>query len=131
MHELSLCQGIVRVVEGARAGREVAAVHLRVGQLRQVVPETLRYCWTLVVESRPGLAGSRLVVDHVPVTLACEGCGASTEVEHVLVLRCAACGSGTVTVTTGEEFEVTTMDLAPAPPSPPAQTAPTTSRTET
>lgn len=114
MHELSLCHSIIGIVDRARRDRAVSVVHLQVGHLRQVVPETLRYCWTLVTEATP-LAGSVLEIDHVPVRLACGACGAETEVEHALVLTCRACESGQVTPVTGEEFLVTTIDLAPVP----------------
>ena len=57
MHELSLCQSILGIVDRARAGRTVEAVELKIGQMRQVVPETLVFCWGLVTEST-GLDGS-------------------------------------------------------------------------
>lgn len=114
MHELSLCRSIHGIVDRARAGRSVATVHVRVGQLRQVVPETLAYCWGLVSEAGP-LAGSQLEVDHVPVVLECCACGATTRVEQVLVLTCGGCGSGDVGILTGEELMVTSIDLTPAP----------------
>lgn len=110
MHELSLCRGIYGIVDGARDGREVQAVHLQVGQLRQVVPATLVYCWEMVTETTP-LEGSRLEIDHVPVVLDCTDCGARTMVEHALVLTCSACRSGAISLHTGEEFMVTSLDL--------------------
>jgi hydrogenase nickel incorporation protein HypA/HybF len=110
VHELSLCRSIYGIVDAARDGREVEAVHLQVGQLRQVVPETLEYCWTIVVDDSD-LAGSRLDIDHVPVRLDCTSCGARTTVAHTLVLTCAACGGGEITLQSGEEFMVTSMDL--------------------
>ncbi|MBS44237.1 MAG: hydrogenase expression protein HupH [Nocardioides sp.] len=119
MHELSLCRSIAGIVEGARGDRAVATVHLRVGRLRQVVPETLVYCWGLVVDGTP-LAGSVLDVESVPVVLDCRSCGETTEVAHVLVLTCAACESGDVSLRTGEEFLVTSLDLAAVSPSPPS-----------
>lgn len=112
MHELSLCHSIHGIVDRARGDREVAVVHLRVGQLRQVVPDTLAYCWALVAEDGP-LDGSTLDVDHVPVTLECHACGATTRVRHALVLTCATCDSGDVRVVAGEEFLVTSIDLVP------------------
>lgn len=115
MHELSLCRSIFTIVDRARADREVQVVHLQVGQLRQVVPATLEYCWSMVIEQTP-LAGSRLDIDHVPVVLDCSDCGARTTVEHALVLTCASCGSGVITLHSGEEFMVTSMQLtAPSP----------------
>jgi len=113
MHELSLCRSIHGIVDRARrqhGGRPVSVVHLQVGQLRQVVPETLAYCWGLVADTGP-LAGSRLDIDHVPIALDCHGCGETTTVSHVLVLTCSSCGSGDVRVLRGEEFLVTSIDL--------------------
>jgi hydrogenase nickel incorporation protein HypA/HybF len=104
-----LCRSIYGIVDRARADREVQVVHLQVGQLRQVVPATLEYCWGIITDETP-LAGSRLDIDHVPVVLDCS-CGARTTVEHALVLTCAACSGGDITLHTGEEFMVTSMDL--------------------
>ncbi len=117
MHELSLCRSIHTIAERAAPGRTVQVIHLRVGQLRQVVPETLTYCWSLVTETGP-LAGSRLDIDHVPVVLDCDGCGTRTEVADVLMLTCGQCGSGAIEVRTGTEFEVTSLDLVPLPDGP-------------
>lgn len=113
MHELSLCNSIYKLVERAAAGRPVSVVHLEVGQLRQVVPDTLRYCWGLVSEQTP-LAGSVLDVDSVPVRTSCRSCTASSLVEERLVLVCGACGSGDVEITAGEEFMLTHLDLVEA-----------------
>jgi hydrogenase nickel incorporation protein HypA/HybF len=111
VHELSLCRSIYDIVDRARGDRPVSTVHLQVGQLRQVVPDTLTYCWSMITEESP-LAGSELEIDHVAVRLDCSDCGSRTTVEHVLVLTCATCQSGNITLHTGEEFMVTSIDLA-------------------
>lgn len=112
MHELSLCQAIVGIVERAREGRPVQTVNLRLGELRQVVPETLEYCWDLVTDAGP-LAGAALAIDYVPIRLDCHECGALTTVAQGLLLTCQACGSTAISVVAGEEFLVTSIDLAP------------------
>ncbi|MFN8195215.1 MAG: hydrogenase maturation nickel metallochaperone HypA [Nocardioidaceae bacterium] len=112
MHELSLCSSIAGIVERGREGRTVTTVHLQVGQLRQVVPETLCFCWGVVTEDTP-LAGSVLEIDHIPVVLDCRACGATTTVAEVLVLTCGDCGSGDIAVVTGEELMVTALDVGP------------------
>lgn len=114
MHELSLCRSITAIVDRARSGRPVVAVHLQVGQLRQVVPATLEYCWSVLTETTP-LAGSVLDIDHVPVRLECRACGEHSTVEHDLVLACAACSGTDVRLVTGDEFLVASVDLGPAP----------------
>lgn len=110
MHELSLCRSIYTIADRAREGRPVEVVHLQVGQLRQVVPQTLQHCWAIVTDET-GLQGSRLQIEHLEVRLRCEDCQAATGVAHHLVLTCSACGSPHVTVTQGEEFMLTSMDL--------------------
>lgn len=110
MHELSLCQSMVGIVERARDGRPVRTVRVRIGELRQVVPETLEYCWGIVTDGST-LAGSVLEVERVPVVLDCRACGARTTVAHALVLTCAECGSGDIRLLSGEEFLLTSIDL--------------------
>ena len=73
VHELSLCSSIQHVVSRAAGDRTVTVVHLRLGRLRQVVPDTLRYCWGLVTADT-ALAGSELVIESVAVTARCRAC---------------------------------------------------------
>lgn len=112
MHELSICQSIVDAVERHAAGRPVRAVHLTVGALRQVVPDTLAFCWELVNEGTP-LAGSELVVEHVPAAVRCLPCH-RTQTLTELLLVCDVCGGSDLTVVAGEEFLITTLELAEA-----------------
>ncbi len=111
MHELSLCGAIYDIADRAAAGRPVSVIHLQVGRMRQIVPDTLAYCWTMVCDDTP-LAGSRLDVDHRPVTLHCLLCGEDTTLSVELLLLCRACGGNQVSITSGEELLVTSLDLA-------------------
>lgn len=114
MHELSLCHQISTVVTKAAAGRQVETVHLQVGRLRQVVPDTLVYCWEIVTDTTE-LAGSVLDIESIPITVSCGDCAHVTQVEHDLILTCASCNSGNVSVTTGEEFLITSLELKKEP----------------
>jgi hydrogenase nickel incorporation protein HypA/HybF len=111
MHELSLCQSIVRIVERARGGRPVESVQVQVGQLRQVVPETLISCWGMLTDSTD-LQGSRLEIEHLPVEVQCSDCQQRTTIAGFPVLTCGSCGSLRTTVVRGEELLVTSLDLA-------------------
>lgn len=113
MHEVSLCGAIYEIADRAAAGRAVSVIHLQVGKLRQVVPDTLTYCWTVVCDDTP-LEGSRLEVDYRPVTVRCQLCGEDTTVSKELLLLCHACGADGVTITGGEELLVTSLDLQEA-----------------
>jgi len=112
VHELSICRSIVDVVGRHADGRQVEIIRLRVGKLRQIVPDTLAYCWTLVSEPTP-LAGSRLEVESVPAAIRCTGCG-HTQVLTEAVFACGSCGGRDVAVVAGEEFLITSLELAEA-----------------
>ena len=81
------------------------------GQLRQVVPDTLVYCWNLVNGQTP-LAGSRIEVETVPARIKCRPCAHVTEIGELLVFVCGACGSSDTEVISGEEFLITSLELA-------------------
>ena len=113
MHELSICQSIVGIVEEAADGRPVETVRLDVGQLRQIVPDTLVYSWDIVVGGTP-LEGATLDVNYIKGSFGCASCGRTTEID-IPVFRCQ-CGSSDVEVTTGQELLVTSLDLAAPEP---------------
>ncbi len=109
MHEMSLCQAIADTVRQHAGERPVARIRLRIGHFRQVVPDTLHFCWKMLAESR-GLGGAALDVDEVPATIRCAQCGASTTLEAP-ILVCGGCSSRDVTLETGEEFIVESIEI--------------------
>ncbi|MBA3020258.1 hydrogenase maturation nickel metallochaperone HypA [Propionicimonas sp.] len=131
MHELSLCNSIARAVIQNAQGRRVTSVRLRVGALRQVVPETLVYCWSIASRG-PILDGSVLEVEHVPAEIECGDCGTRSELSR-FNLSCPSCGNHEVKVVSGEEMLIESIEVADeaeppeAPPDPrpsgPATTA--------
>jgi hydrogenase nickel incorporation protein HypA/HybF len=112
VHELSLCQSIGQIVRRHADDRTVTVVHLQVGQLRQVVPDTLVYCWGIVNEGTV-CEGSVLDIDHVPAAILCRDCGATTELQEMR-MTCGGCGGTHVSVTAGEELLVTSIELQEA-----------------
>lgn len=111
MHELSICSSIVGIAARHAAGRPVSVINVRVGQLRQIVPDTLVYCWSLVSEGTP-LAGSRIEVESVPARIRCRGCGRTADIGDVPSFACGGCGSADVQIVAGEEFLITSLELA-------------------
>lgn len=110
MHELSICGSIADIVTRHAAGRNVRVINLRVGQLRQVVPDTLTYCWGLVSADTP-LAGSLISVESVPARVRCRSCGAVTDIGDLPVFACGGCGGIEVEIVSGEEFLITSLEL--------------------
>jgi hydrogenase nickel incorporation protein HypA/HybF len=74
VHELSISSAIVNTAERHAAGRKVTAVDVRVGSLRQVVPESLHFYFEIV--ARDTLCeGASLELERVTALLRCPDCG--------------------------------------------------------
>ncbi len=109
MHELSVAGAVFETVERHAAGRPVTVVRLRVGRLRQVVPESLRFYWEIVARETI-CDGARLELEDVAAELACSECDRRWAPE-LPAFRCSRCGSTAVEVTAGEELEVEYIEV--------------------
>jgi hydrogenase nickel incorporation protein HypA/HybF len=109
VHELSLSSAIVNTVVKHAAGRRVSVVTMRVGALRQVVPDTLEFYFGFVARDTV-CEGARLDQQLVPALLRCEGCEREWELDMPL-FRCEACGGTDVKVISGDEFEVESIEV--------------------
>lgn len=110
MHELSLCQAIAGVVKPHAAGRRVDVVRVRVGALRQVVPDALAFCWTLVRDFE-GMEQAELELELIAAAVSCRSCGADAPIASRFSVACPACGSADVAIAHGEEFMVTSIEV--------------------
>ena len=75
MHELSLSSAIVNTVVKHAEGRPVSLVSMRVGALRQVVPDTLDFYFGFVSKGTV-CEGARLEQELVAARLRCASCAA-------------------------------------------------------
>lgn len=107
MHEMSLAEGVLRIVENAARDQgftRVSAVRLEIGQLSSVEPEALRFCFEAVV--RGSLAeGATLEILDVPGAGWCMPC-AQTVPLAALYDSCPRCGGYQVQPTAGTEMRV-------------------------
>ena len=109
MHELSIAEAIVDVANRHAAGRRVVRVEVKVGHLRQVVPDSLHFAFGLVAQGT-ALDGAELAIAQIPAAGRCRDCGAESLLED-FPLCCARCGGLDVEVFAGEELLVDTLEL--------------------
>jgi hydrogenase nickel incorporation protein HypA/HybF len=112
VHELSLSSAIVNTVVKHAAGRPVSVVTLRIGALRQVVPDTLDFYFGFVARDTV-CEGARLEQELIPALLRCEDCAHEWQIDFP-AFRCPACGAGGAEVVTGNEFEVESIEVEEA-----------------
>lgn len=111
MHELSLCQAIAEVVKPYAEGRKVEVVRIRVGTLRQVVPESLSFCWTLV-RDYADMPCAELELEVVAARVDCHTCGRNSTISSRWSPLCRHCESADVEILSGNEFLVTSLDVS-------------------
>lgn len=115
MHELSIAHGLVEAACEALSRCEpaplgVRSVNIRVGVLSGVVPSALEFCYGLSVEGTP-LAGSRLVMEELPVVAFCPRCRENRTLEDPSRFRCPICDGATPDLVQGRELELISMEL--------------------
>ncbi len=91
------------------AGR-VTAVHLRLGAFSGVVKEALLTSYEMACDGT-SLAGSRLIVEDIPLVIYCAGCDARHPVDPNQWFSCSVCGAPTPEIVQGKELEVSALEI--------------------
>src|SRR5574343_1818302 len=105
MHEMSLAEGIVQLLEEhaqTQQFRRVKQIWLQVGELAGVEPEALTFCLDVVL--RGSLAdGAQVHLLREPGRGWCLACSQEVSI-HARFDACPSCGRHQVQVTGGEEL---------------------------
>lgn len=109
MHELSICGAIIDTVSEHAKGQPIGQVNLSIGHFRQIVPDTLQYCWNIRTDGTD-LDGCMLSIRSIAAVIVCGECATSTTLDDP-ILRCGSCGSSNATMTSGDEFVIESIDL--------------------
>ncbi|HEV2377559.1 MAG TPA: hydrogenase maturation nickel metallochaperone HypA [Streptosporangiaceae bacterium] len=109
MHELAITQAVVDQVSEKLPGATVTCVRLEIGALSGVVADSVRFCFSLVVEGT-ALAGAQLEITEPPAVCRCQACGAQFTPDGP-ILACP-CGSAAVTVVSGEQLTIASVQVA-------------------
>jgi hydrogenase nickel incorporation protein HypA/HybF len=109
MHELSVASAILNTAVKHAEGRPVDVVSIRVGRLRQVVPDSLRFYFEIVARDTI-CENAELQIVEIEARLCCSDCGCAWE-PSIPAFRCPDCGGANVAVTAGEELAVDYIEL--------------------
>jgi hydrogenase nickel incorporation protein HypA/HybF len=109
MHELSVATAVLNTALKHGEGRPVTVVSVRLGALRQVMPDSLRFYFEIVARDT-SCEGARLELDEIAARLRCRDCGRGWSPE-LPAFRCPDCSSAAVDVEAGEELEVDYIEV--------------------
>jgi hydrogenase nickel incorporation protein HypA/HybF len=112
MHEVSLIESAVALVEDARWRQDfsrVRMIRLHVGALGHAEPDALRFCFDAVTLGTIA-DGARLEIEMVPGTGWCSDCQRTVPLEERYAL-CPVCGNAQVRMTAGDELRLAEMEV--------------------
>ncbi|SDF29174.1 hydrogenase maturation nickel metallochaperone HypA [Sporolituus thermophilus] len=112
MHEMAIAQGILDIVLATAASHEVTVVRrikLRVGEMTEVEPDALRFCFAALAADTPA-APAELDIEVVPLAGRCQDCRHEFAVERYRFF-CPACGSAGVEIISGRELQVEHLEV--------------------
>ncbi len=107
MHELAIVESIVDIVLKEMTAHNLSRVEkitLRIGEMRQVVPEAMHFGFECVTKDTP-LEGAQLIIENVPITGRCEKCSHEFIVKNWLE-NCPACQNPVIKFISGKELEI-------------------------
>lgn len=113
MHELGIVDGILRTIVHAAheaQAERIMSARLRIGDLREVVPESLDFAWSVLREDDPLTAWTTLEVERVHPRSACPLCGEEFDHDRFHV-RCPQCGCAETQLIRGRELDLVSIEI--------------------
>lgn len=112
MHEMSLAEGVLQVIEEAARKdqfQQVSTVWLEIGQLSGVEPQAMAFCFDAV--TRGSVAdGARLGILTLPGQAWCMACAKTVPMNEVCG-ECPDCGGFQLQVTGGTEMRIKELEV--------------------
>ena len=113
MHEMSLAEGVLQLIEDAARKQQfekVTTVWLDIGQLSGVEVDAMSFCFDVV--TRDSIAdGARLEIIALPGAGWCMKCAMTVPMAEVFG-ECPQCGGHQMQVTGGTEMRVKELEVA-------------------
>jgi hydrogenase nickel incorporation protein HypA/HybF len=113
MHEMSLTEGVVRILEEQAATHgfaNVKTVWLEIGELSNVDPESMLFCFDAIAKGSPVAAQAKLDIVRVPGQAFCLDCGVTVAIANRYD-PCPTCGGAGLQVTGGDQMRIKELEV--------------------
>lgn len=112
MHELSICQSMLKIVDQTmeqHEGAKLRKIFLDVGRGSTIDPTLLKEAFAVLTSDGPYI-GTELVINDIPIAGECRACGRDFVYEE-LAFGCPNCGSTDIRITSGMELDVKALEV--------------------
>jgi hydrogenase nickel incorporation protein HypA/HybF len=112
MHEVSIAMNILQIIEeelSKNPGKTVVQLHLQIGVLSGVVPDSLLFA---LEASRQNslLKNAKISIDHREAVASCPECGSKFKTEDYFGV-CPQCGNSRYEIISGRELIIKSITL--------------------
>ena len=112
MHEMSIAQSLISILQEEMAkhgATTLRSVRLSIGEMSAIVPESLSFCFDIIVQGTP-LEGAKLLMDKIPLKGYCPQCDETFDIKD-FVFVCPTCASTTIETIEGQELSIVEMEV--------------------
>ena len=112
MHEMSIVEALLETVcreLRAHPDARVRTLCIRIGRLRQVEPDMLRFCYEAAAQGTQ-LADSHLEIEQLVARARCDICSLEFEVEENW-FECPRCHTARAQLIAGRELDLMSIEL--------------------
>ncbi|NPA87972.1 MAG: hydrogenase maturation nickel metallochaperone HypA [Epsilonproteobacteria bacterium] len=109
MHELSIIQSMMKIVEKASNGKEVEKIVVKIGKMSGVEPYFLKESFDVFKENTV-CKNAEMEIVEVDIKIECYSCGEVSKVEG-FDFRCPKCQSGKTKIISGEELYIDYIEI--------------------
>lgn len=112
MHEMSIAEGIRRIVDQNTGSPDIARVtrvRLEIGRFAGVEKSALEFAWEVVMRGSKA-EGATLEIIDLPGIALCYDCMKRVEIEHRLD-PCPDCGGGRLMPEGGDEMRIKDLEV--------------------
>ncbi len=112
MHELSICQSMIRIVDATmknHPGTTLRRIYVDVGRASTVEPLLLRDAFEIATTGGP-YEGTELVINEIPFVGRCRSCDKTFGYQEI-ALGCPNCGSTSIEIESGLELNIKEIEV--------------------
>ena len=112
MHEMSIAQGLISIVEEEMIKNNVTtlrSVRVNIGEMSGIVPEALKTCFDILV-SKSNMKGAVLKMDIAPIVGGCRKCKKEFKIEDYN-FSCPECESTDIDIVSGREMNIVELEV--------------------
>jgi len=112
MHELSLCEGIMQIIEQQARSQKFSTVKkviLDIGVLSGVETSALEFSFEVVMQGTVA-QNAQLIINHIKAQARCTECTATFTINQRYD-ACPQCGSFELQISSGDEMKVKELEV--------------------